>query len=75
MAATKWVVVNKTWCERAGMEALLLEQRVFPAEFLPDTVGHRVIARSCSCATECNLAEIPCRWSFTRPAYDPFELS
>jgi hypothetical protein len=44
MAATKWVVVNKTWCDRAG------------------------------CATECNLAEIPCRWSFTRPAYDPFEV-
>jgi len=74
MVATKWVVVDSIWCERAGAEAVLMEQRVFPAEILPDAMGHRVIARRCSCATECNLAEIPCRWSFTRPVYDPFEL-
>ena len=74
MAATKWVVVNKTWCERAGAEAVLMEQRVYSADILPDAMSHRVIARRCSVATECNLAEIPCRWSFTRPAYDPFEL-
>ncbi len=75
MAATKWVVVNKTWCERVGAEAVLMEQRVYSADILPDAMSHRVIARRCSVATECNLAEIPCRWSFTRPAYDPFELN
>jgi hypothetical protein len=75
MTATEWVVVNRTWCERVGMDTVLMEQRVYPAEILPDTSGHRVIARKCSCATECNLAEIPCKWSFTRPAFDPFELA
>ncbi len=74
MAATKWVVVDKTWCERVGAEAVLMEQRVYSADLLPDAMSHRVIARRCSVATECNLAEIPCRWSFTRPAYDPFDL-
>jgi hypothetical protein len=74
MAATKWVVGNRTWCERAGAEAVLMEQRVYSADILPDAMSHRVITRRCSAATECNLAEIPCRWSFTRPACDPFEL-
>jgi hypothetical protein len=74
MAATKWVVANRTWCERAGAEAILMEQRVYSAEILPDAMSHRVIARRCSIAMECNLVEIPCRWSFTRPAFDPFEL-
>lgn len=75
MAATKWVVVDKTWCARAGAEALLMEQRVYPAEILPDTTGHRVIARRCSCAPECNLAQRSCRWSFMRTTFDPFELT
>ena len=75
MAEKEWVVVNRTWCNRANAEATLMEQRVYPAEFLPDTTSHQVIARRCSCATECNLAEIPCHWSFTRPAFDPFKLA
>lgn len=75
MAGTEWVVVNRTWCDRAGADAVLMEQRVYPAEIMPDISGHRVIARKCSCATECNLAEIPCKWSFTQPAFDPFNLA
>lgn len=75
MAATNWVVVDKTWCERAGAEALLMEQRVYPAEILPDTTGHRVIAHKCSCAPECILAEIPCRWSLKPTMFDPFEVT
>jgi len=74
MAAKKWILVNRSWCDIAGAEVVLTEHRVFAAEILPDAMSNRVIARRCSIATECNLAEIPCRWSFTRPAYDPFEV-
>lgn len=74
MAATEWVVVNRAWCDRAGADAVLMEQRVYPADILPDAMSNRVLARKCSIATECNLADLPCKWSYTRPAYDPFQL-
>lgn len=75
MAATEWVVVNRNWCDRAGEEALLMEQRLYPSEIMPDTVGHQVIARKCSSSMECHAARIPCRWSFTRPSFDPFNIA
>lgn len=75
MAATEWVIVNRKWCERAGADVVLMEQRVYPSEIIPNISGHRVMARKCSCAMECNLAEIPCKWSFTRPVYDPFNIA
>ncbi len=75
MAATEWVIVDKKWCKRAGTEAVLMEQRVYPSEIIPDMSRHRVLARKCSCDVECNLAEIPCKWSFTRPEYDPLNLA
>ena len=74
MAATEWVEVDRMWCERAGSTAKLLEKRVYPSEFLPDTTGYRVLARKCSCDVECNLAQFPCKWAFTRPEFDPFKL-
>lgn len=75
MAATEWVVIRKLWCERAHREAQLLEQRVYPAEILPETVGYRVLAHKCESAIECNLREFPCRWAYTRPEHDPFALT
>jgi len=75
MSATGWFIVKTTWCERAGRHARLLEQRVYPAEILPDMLGYRVLARKCECAIECNLREFPCRWAYTRPEHDPFALA
>jgi len=72
MSVTGWFTVKTTWCERAGRHARLLEQRVYPAEILPDTLGYRVRARKCECAIDCNLSEFPCRWAYIRPEHDPF---
>ena len=53
MAATKWVVVNKTWCDRVDAEAVLMEQRVFPDDILPETLLlNRVIGREAYGAVE-----------------------
>ena len=75
MATSGGVVIRRAWCERAGREARLLEQRVYPAEFLPETVGYRVTARRCDCDVACNLRGFPCCWAFTRPELDPFGLA
>ena len=75
MSAAEWVSVKRLWCERAGREARLLEQRVYPAEVLPDLLGFRVTARRCDCDVACNLQGFPCRWAFTRPEHDPFQLA
>jgi len=75
MASSGWVVVKQGRCVRADREARLLEQRVYPAEFLPDTMGYRVKARGCDWDVACNLQGFPCRWAFTRPEHDPFGLA
>jgi len=75
MSALEWFVVKAVWCEHVGQEAHLLEQRVYPAEMLPEAVGYRVRARRCDWGISCNLAGFACRWAFTRPELDPFEFA
>lgn len=75
MASSGWVVVKQGRCVRADREAQLLEQRVYPAEILPDPLGYRVTAVRCDCDVACNLQGFPCRWAFTRPELDPFGLA
>lgn len=73
MATVRWVSVRTQWCDRIGAEARLMEQRVYPADRLPDLPAYRVNARRCSLWLECNLAGCSCRWAYTNPAYDPFD--
>jgi len=75
MASSGWVVVKQGRCVRAGRMAHLLEERVYPAEILPDVVGYRVTAQRCDWDVACNLQGFPCRWAFTRPEHDPFGLA
>lgn len=74
MTTTKWVVVESRWCDLIQQEASIMEQRIYPADMLPDTETYRVIARKCSANVACNLAEVPCDWAFTRPESDRFAL-
>lgn len=56
-----------------NQEAELLEERVYPADILPDVgAPYQVWARKCSLGVNCNLAGYACRWSFINPDYDPF---
>jgi hypothetical protein len=73
MATSAWVVVDKIRCGRVGQEAELLEERVYFDDPMPD-VGrpYRGRARKCSLGLDCNLAELPCRWSYLNPSYNPF---
>jgi hypothetical protein len=75
MSTSGWVVTKRIWCERIGREARLMEWRVYPAEVLPDPSGYRVLAQRCESATDCNLRGFSCKWAFTRPELDPFELA
>jgi len=75
VASSGWVVVKQGRCVQAERKARLLEQRVYPGEILPDTVGYRVTSRRCDWDIACNQAGFPCRWAFTRPELDPFEFA
>jgi len=74
MTTTKWVVVDKKWCEYIDMEATIMEQRIYPADVMPDTSSFKVISRKCSANLACNLAEVPCSYAFTNPTTDRYEL-
>jgi hypothetical protein len=74
MTTTKWVVVDKKWCEYIKMEATIMEQRIYPADLMPDTSSYKVISRKCSANVACNLAEVPCSYAFTNPITDRYEL-
>lgn len=74
MTTTKWIVVDKKWCEYIQQEASIMEQRVYPSDLMPDTEPYQVIARKCSANVACNLANMPCDWAFTNPKVDRFKL-
>ena len=72
MTAVMWEAVARTWCDRLEGEAVLLEQRVYAPEMMPDNaLAYRVRAQRCSADIVCNLAGCPCRWAGTAPGYDP----
>ena len=59
--------------EKVEAEAVLMERRVYPAEFMPDFPGYRISARKCSLGTTCNVAGFPCKWAFIDLGDDPFK--
>jgi hypothetical protein len=72
MASQVVEVISRTSCGRIPEPALLLEERVYPAEIMPDgALSFQVIARKCAYGQECQSAGIPCRWSGLNPNYDP----
>ena len=70
MATTRWETVLERYCGTADAEVQLAEQRVYPADFLPDTIGFQVRARVCSHAVMCNLVGCRCKWAYTDPDVD-----
>lgn len=75
MAATatrRTVLIDTGGCEYRPGRAELIEERVYPADPIPDLAGYRVVSRRCSRAVECNLAGVPCKWAFLNPFNDPF---
>ncbi|MCZ7669395.1 MAG: hypothetical protein M5U34_20560 [Chloroflexi bacterium] len=74
MTTTKWVIVDKKWCEYIEMEATIMEQRLYPPDLLPDSPSYRVISRKCSANIVCNLTGVPCAYAFTNPTTNRFEL-
>jgi hypothetical protein len=73
MADSVWIEVDKVWCDRVSAEVALLEERVYPAEVLPDTgAPYQVRARKCTLGLDCNLAGYTCRYALNNPNYDPF---
>ncbi|HUF39676.1 MAG TPA: hypothetical protein VMN57_14220 [Anaerolineales bacterium] len=74
MTAREWVSIQKIFCDRAGTEVILLEERIYPDDILPDAgAPYRVHQQRCSHWLECNLAGHPCCWSGINPGYDPFK--
>ena len=72
MAENAWHVIARIDCGRAS-PAELLEQRIYPADFLRDATGaFQIRARRCDQAPDCREAGRPCRWTGLNPGYDPF---
>ena len=66
-------VVSQTHCGRRPEQAVLMEERVYPADTMPDSaVVFQVRARKCVYGQECQMEGYPCRWSGLNPNYDPF---
>jgi hypothetical protein len=74
MATEKWIVVREQWCDVLQGDAQLLERRVYPDSMLPDMEAYRVLARKCSADIECNLMGCRCKWAYTDPEFDRFNL-
>jgi hypothetical protein len=73
MASQVEEVISRTWCGRVPEQAVLLEERVYPLDIMPDSaLSYQVLARKCAFGQDCQLAGIPCRWSGLNPNYDPF---
>lgn len=73
MAVLTWQVAAQVDCGRAAL-AELLEERVYPIDFLLDaTSAFQVRSRQCAEAQACRAANVPCRWTGLNPNYDPFE--
>ena len=72
MTTSKWVAVQKQWCDVLKNEAELLEHRVYPDTILPDTEPYRVIGQKCSAAIACNLIGCQCQWAYTNPGTNRF---
>lgn len=72
MAYVTWQVTGVVNCRRAE-PAELLEERVYPSDFLFGAARtYRVRAHKCSQADACRDAGLPCRWTGFNPNYDPF---
>ena len=72
MAIQRWHVVAAIPCGHAA-EATLLEQRIYPADFLEDATGaFQVVAQTCDHAEICRENGFSCRWTGINPNYDPF---
>lgn len=74
MATQTWTTTGSKYCELIELEIEMEERRVYPPSRLPDTERYRVLNRRCSAEVACNLAGVPCKWAFTNPTTDQFEL-
>ena len=73
MATVSWHGTGKVYCRHVE-PAELLEERVYPADFLADgTPRYQVRGHKCSQAEECRELGLPCCWTGINPNYDPFE--
>jgi len=73
MAKAQWTKADEIWCDRVKGRAVLLEERIFPADVLPEgQAPYHVRARKCSLGLECNLVGYTCQYAFNNPNLDPF---
>lgn len=74
MAMQKWVATGTKYCELIQLEIEMQERRVYPPARLPNTERFRILNRRCSAEVACNMANVPCKWAFTNPTTDQYEL-
>jgi hypothetical protein len=68
MAQSQWLVIDEVWCDRVQAPAELLEERVYPADVVPEAaLTYQVRARKCAFGVDCNLAGYTCRYAFNNP--------
>jgi hypothetical protein len=74
MATIMWQTLKDMHCDRVKQDVALVEERIYPADFIPyhGDPDYQVRSRRCTYGTDCNLAGYACRWSGLNPDYDPF---
>ena len=68
--------IKQIYCDRLNRDVSLVEERVYPADFMPESAGvaYHAQSRQCSFGIDCNRFGYSCRWSGLNPNYDPFEI-
>ncbi len=75
MASNNWVKTGGKWCDFVHQDVEILEQRAYPDDRLPDMIGYQVVGRKCTAAIDCNMLGVPCKWAFTNPNSDQFDVA
>lgn len=74
MATEIWVPVDNKWCELIEKDVALEELRAFPDGLNYEFGCYLVLGRRCTADVACNLSGIQCRWAYTNPTIDRFEI-
>jgi hypothetical protein len=75
MAVEMWVTTGKKYCNLIEREAALEEHRMFPTGQVNRELGsYLVMGRRCTADVACNLSGIQCRWAYTNPTIDRFDI-
>ena len=75
MSNQQWVTIGRKYCELIKQDVAIMQLRSYPSGMINAGLGsYRVHETKCTAAVDCNMAGVPCSWSFTNPDSDRYAL-